>query len=281
MLEEVDLIEPGEQAHAPAFRRLRAYRGAAKEVGWFAFNVAIWPLGLVDEAVRGSARKVRLRKPKQVAMPRRRPTKDAAQVPIILVHGYFHNRSGLVVMERALRKHGFQNVHTFSYNPLRKDIPALAEMLKQRVETVTMKTGCSRVHLVGHCLGGLVCRYYVEKLSGCHRVHTVVTIGTPHKGTVIAYGGRSPAARQMRPDSQFIKEMVRCRKPRSVRYLSYYTNLDAIVVPSTSAILANGNGSRVKNILVHDLGHLSLLISPELIGSIASNLSDLDSEGCA
>lgn len=276
MLEEIDLIELGEQTTTPAFRRFQAYRGAVREVGWIAFNIAIWPIGLVDEAVRGGARRLRFRKPKDLPKPRRRPTKDAAEVPIVLVHGYFHNRSGLMVMERALRRHGFRNVHTFSYNPLRKDIPAIAELLKQRVERITMKTGCSRVHLVGHSLGGLVCRYYVEKLSGCNRVHTVVTIGTPHKGTVVAYGGRSPAARQMRPDSDFIKQMVKCRKPRSVRYISYYTNLDAIIVPAHSAVMPNGNGSRVKNILVHDLGHLSLLISPELIASIAGNLSELN-----
>lgn len=273
MLEEADLIEL-EQQMSPATRRLGAYRGAIKELSWVAFNVAIWPAALVDEAVRGGVRKVSVGK----KAPARtlRPTKDAAKIPILLVHGYFHNRGGLLVMQRALKRHGFTDVHTFTYNPLGKDIPAMAGLLQQRVERIRQRTGSSRVHLVGHSLGGLVCRYYVEKMGGCTKTHTVVTIGTPHSGTRLAYAGRSPSARQMRPDSEFIKEMIRCRKPRSVRYLSYYTNLDAVIRPARSAMMPARAGARIKNILVRDLGHLSLLISPELIGSIAGNLSDLD-----
>lgn len=271
LLEEMDLAKSGGDSSPPAFRRLRAYRGAVQEAGWIALNMAAWPLTLVDEAVRTGAEKVR----KESTVPiRQTPATEAAVVPILLVHGYFQNRGGLLYMQRCLKKQGFKSVHMFCYNPVRKSIPEMANCLSARVEQVMARTGAHQVHLVGHSLGGLICRYYVEKMSCSKKIHTLVTIATPHNGTVMAYGGRSPAARQMRPDSEFIQIMKTSRKPRSVRYISYYSNLDAIVLPARSAILSNGNGSNVKNILVHDMGHLSLLISPELVASVGSKLSE-------
>lgn len=299
MRKAVDLVELDQSSGNPVLRRLRSYRGAALEVGWMAVNMAVWPVALVDEAVRSGARRVRIRLPAEQLRLKIRPARDSSdsggsqllprvsrtgrpllpprppgEVPILLVHGYFHNRSGLLIMERALRKHGFKQIQCFTYNPLRKDVGQLAVMLKERVEALVSKTGSQKIHLIGHSLGGLVCRYYIEQLGGGCRVHTVVTIGTPHEGTVLANRGRSAAARQMRPSSELVAQMKACRKPKSVRYLSYYSNLDA-VVPVGSAVLSNGNGSRVKNILVHDLGHMSLLTSPRLLASIATHLSEL------
>jgi triacylglycerol lipase len=247
-------------------------------------NVAFWPVALVDGAVKAGTGKIPRPTRRKVTEPlsskaeskKRTSAKlsaEQAQIPIVLVHGYFHNRSGLLYMERALRRHGFANVQTFSYNPLRKSIPDMAAKLQLKIDAIKKTTGAPKVYLVGHSLGGLICRYYTEQLGGHRMVDTLVTVGTPHHGTVIAYAGRSASARQMRPNSDFMQAMQRVRKPRSVRYISYYSNLDAIVVPAHSAILENGNGSSVKNILVHDQGHLSLLVSPELIASIASNLT--------
>lgn len=253
-------------------RRLGTYRGLLREAGWLAFNTTLWPLGLVDEAARSAFQRLGSR-PTSESDPPVVVNPDAAEVPIVLIHGYFHNRSGMLLMRRALRRHGFRRVHTFGYNPLRKSIPQIAKGLERKVEAIVDGCGISRVHLVGHSLGGLIARYYTEHLGGHRLVESLVSLGTPHRGTVLARAGRSTTAKQMRPGSDFLNLMASSDKPRSVRYFSYYSNLDLLVVPSGSAILENGDGSRVRNLLVHDLGHLSLLINPELIDSIAENLS--------
>lgn len=277
LLEEVDLRHSVEPASAQIpHRRLATFRGIAREVGSIAFSLAVWPVGLVDEAVQIGARRVR--RPLKT-LPRRsprarHPDTRAAEVPIILIHGYFHNRSGFMVMQRALRRHGFCNVIAFGYNPLGKSIPEIAEKLGCRVEEVLASTGADKVHFVGHSLGGLIARYYVEYLGGKTRTHTLVTLGAPHRGTLTAYAGRSQSAKQMRPGSEFMARMSSKGVAGSVRYFSYYSNLDALVVPAESAILAGGNGN-VTNVLVHDLGHLSLLIDQELIEEIAGRLSEL------
>ena len=272
MLEEIDLeeLEAQPQDLRRALRRADTYRGVAREIGWAAFNLAVWPIGLADEAIRTGVRRIPPWRPKAVT----EPTGVAAETPIILIHGYFHNRSGLMVMSRALRRQGFKSVHAFNYNPLRRDIPEMAESVGRRVEQVLQETGAKKVHLVGHSLGGLLARWFVEQMGGHSKVHSVVTLGTPHNGTLLAHAGRSPASRQMRPGSDLLKTLGSKPLPKSVRYLSYYSNLDVLIKPSRSACLKSGNCDNVRNILVHDMGHLSLLISPELIESIAGNLSE-------
>lgn len=272
VISEEDLHQLEEQPAelARLFLRAPTYRAFAKEIGWAFFNLAVWPFGLVDEAVHVGFTK--LRPPKKIA--KSKPSNDAAEIPIILIHGYFHNRSGLMVMRRALRRHGFRDVETFGYNPLRKGIPELAESLTLQVKRVLQQSGSKKVHLIGHSLGGLIARWYVEQAGGSSKVHTVVTLGTPHSGTFLAHAGRSPVSRQMRRGSEVLRQLAEKPLPKSVRYFSYYSELDVLVKPSRSACLENGGGQNVRNILVHDLGHLSLLISPELIESIAGNLSE-------
>lgn len=271
MLEEVDLQSKAPGFAESSFRRMTVYQGIARELGSLAFNLAMWPVGLADEAVRAGVR--RMRKPSgngngkvECAAP------EAAEVPILLLHGYFHNRSAFVLMQRALRKKGFQNVEAFSYNPLRKGIPEIADKVACRVGEILDGTGASKLHLVGHSLGGLLARYYAEEMGGSERVMSITTLGTPHYGTIAAYASRSPTAKQMRPGSELLARLASRELPHYVRYTSYYSNLDALVVPSESAVLSGGNGN-VRNIRVRDLGHLSLLISPELIESVVENLS--------
>lgn len=277
MLEEVDLrrLEEEGGSFSSPLVRVAAYRGAAREIGWMAFNAAVWPLGVVDGAFRVGAARVMRRARRNGHNGRAAEAgasrKKATEVPILLVHGYFHNHSGFLVMRRALRRQGFCNVRTFNYSPLRKGIPELAAEVGAAAERVIAECGSKSVHIVGHSLGGLLARYYVERLGGKKKVNTIVTLGTPHYGTLSAYLARSQTARQMRPGSDLLRELNGSPRPKSVRYLSYYSNLDALVVPSASAVLEDPSPN-VKNILVHDLGHMSLLISAELISSISARL---------
>jgi len=43
-----------------------------------------------------------------------------------------------------------------------------------------------KVHLIGHSMGGLDCRYYIDKLGGHKNVMSLTTVGTPHRGSGIA-----------------------------------------------------------------------------------------------
>ena len=121
------------------------------------------------------------------------PTAGRTSPPVVLLHGFIDNRSVFVLLRRSLAQHGWQQVESLNYSPLTCDIRTAAELLGRHVEEICERTGHEQVDIVGHSLGGLIARYYVQRLGGDLRVRTLVTLGTPHSGTrAVAAGERAP-----------------------------------------------------------------------------------------
>ena len=58
--------------------------------------------------------------------------------------------------------------------------------LKQRVEEALVQTGASKVHIIAHSMGGLDSRRMIVDLGMADKVASLTTIGTPHRGTILA-----------------------------------------------------------------------------------------------
>ena len=90
-------------------------------------------------------------------------------------------------MNRSLRRRGFAHVCSWNYSPLLTDIARgaadLGAHIEQHLRADRATTGCTSS---GHSLGGLIARYYVQRQGGDHRVESLVTLGTPHQGSVWA-----------------------------------------------------------------------------------------------
>ena len=199
-----------------ALRRPETYVGQARELLSTARCAVTYPLGVIDQIVTTG-----------------RPGGDATHdTPVLLVHGFAHNRSGWFVLQDHLRRAGFSSVHTLNYNPWRHDIPQLAARLAERVAQVKAITGAERVHVVGHSLGGLIIRWYVQELGGDLDVNTAVTIASPHEGSQLALfpvPGRT--AHELRPGSWVIRRLADGARASDVRWIAYYSNLDMLVSP--------------------------------------------------
>lgn len=269
-LDDRALIRRQLRAASRTLVRPRAYVGAAREIALAAFHVATYPLGMVPSA-----------QPVQVPLATRRrsastgtPMAEAtARIPVVLVHGYVHNHSAFLVMSGALRRAGFAHVHGLNYNPLRAGIPEIADMLAREVERVLGATGASRCILVGHSMGGIVARYYTQELAKPGTIDTVVTLGTPHRGTYTAHLGPGPAARQLRPRSALLRRLEEGARPSDTRWIAYYSDLDIMVTPAVSAKLVHP-ALAATNIRLHDTGHLSLLLSGEAMRSIVEHFTN-------
>ena len=257
-----------------AMLRPRTYPGFAKEILMTSLNVALYPAGLISDALKVEDA-VRLGDKYTSQVPLRYLDPVAASTPIILLHGYFHNRSAFVVMKRSLRKFGFRSVDTMNYNVIGHDVQELAQQLAAHVDEVLECTEATHVHLIGHSLGGLVARYYIQRLGGHEKVHTCITLGTPHRGTHAAWVGRGKTARQLRPGSLLLRQLARSSRAMPVRFISIYSNLDSLVLPAVNAKITEP-ALRARNVLVKDLGHLSLLISRPIIRAIAEALANPD-----
>ena len=201
---------------------------------------------------------------------------EAAGTPIVLVHGIADNRSIFTLLRRALRRRGFRHVHAFGYGVFASDVRVVAEQLGAFVEEVCAEQGAEQVHLIGHSLGGIVARYYMQRLGGDARVHTLVTIGTPHGGTLPARLVPHPLMRSLRPGSEVIAELAMPAPGCRTRMLSFWSDRDPIVLPRSSGRLEHAD-LNVRNVLVRGVGHSSLLVDGRVVYEVVSTLADLDS----
>jgi len=202
----------------------------------------------------------------------------AAGTPIILVHGLVDNRSIFTLLRRALRRRGFGRVMTLNYSPFTQDIRTVAARLGELVERTCEETGYERVHVVGHSLGGVIARYYVQRLGGDVRVHTLCTLGAPHTGTVAAHLGRQKVVRQLRPGSDVMRELAEPAPGLRTRFVAFWSDLDQLVVPKRSARIDHPDLS-ARNILLKGVGHMSLPIDGRVVREIATVLAHLDEDG--
>ena len=80
-----------------------------------------------------------------------------------------------------------QDFYVYTYD-WRQTLPKQAENFKKYVDNILIaKPPETKVRLVGHSLGGLVIRSYLDTYPTNHHVLSAMTIGTPHMGAVDAY----------------------------------------------------------------------------------------------
>jgi pimeloyl-ACP methyl ester carboxylesterase len=267
LLDPADLEELRGQSRL--LPRARSAFGAVRELAWFGVDIALYPLGFLAGSAsdRMTERWLNHHRPLPLDIDC-----EVRGTPIVMVHGWFHNRSGFFVMRRALRRVGFAHLYDMNLNPIGQNVQTLAARLAERVDEVLAKTGADRVHLIGHSLGGIVARYYVQSLNGADQVDTVITLGTPHRGTYAAFGATGRVARQLRPGSTFLRALEASARPSHVRWIAFSTNLDVLVVPSRNARLET-EALQAENLVIRDLGHMSLLVSPDLIHDVVVRLA--------
>ena len=253
----------------------RVATGMAREAGWVTAHLMTYPLGLIAEPTS---------KPKRHTLGGLSPHQrslvhyavDAAATPILLVHGIVDNHTIFSPLERALRRRGFTDLSSFDYGVLTSDVRATAQDLAIAVEKLTTESGYEKVHVIGHSLGGLITRYYVQRMGGHERVHTVVTLGTPHQGTMLARAGSVlPLIRQLRPDSDLIAELGEPAPACDTRFIAFHSDLDQLIVPGRNARIEHPD-LRVRNVAVHGIGHMSLTNDRGIAFQIAAALAHLD-----
>ena len=75
----------------------------------------------------------------------------------------------------------YRPVYFFSYD-WRGSNTVSAESLKLAIEKITAETGCEKVDLVCHSMGGLVASAYYASYASEERVGKIITCGTPYEG---------------------------------------------------------------------------------------------------
>jgi triacylglycerol lipase len=251
--------------------------GIAVEGVWVTLHLALYPWGLLED---------KLDEASHLSVAHLSPVQrglivgdvEAAGTPIILIHGVIDNRSIFTVLRRSLRGRGFGRLYALNYSPFTDDIADVAARLRTLIEDVCEQTGYERVHIVGHSMGGLIARYYVQRLGGDAHVHTVVTLGSPHGGTVPARYSVWPVIRQMRTDGSIITELAEPAPGCRTRFIAIWSDLDQLVLPQRNARIQHPD-LRARNILLRGIGHMSLPVDRRVVHEISSALAQLDHDG--
>ena len=155
-------------------------KGLAVELTWVAAHVVTYPFGVIEEKATPDVERFSLEGLPPVHRGLIIGDVEAAGTPILLLHGLVDNRSIFTVLRRALRRRGFGRIWTMNYHVLTHDVRAAAQRLAATIDAICEQTGYERIHVIGHSMGGIIARYYVQRMGGDERVHTLVTLGSPH-----------------------------------------------------------------------------------------------------
>lgn len=189
------------------------------------------------------------------------------QQPIILVHGYMDSGDALVmpILKENLVKIGYRasDIYIISFgDPLTTiDSPDVyAAVLLSYVKQISEAYG-KKVDLVCHSMGGLVARWCVEKLAGDQYVDDMVTLATPHQGTLMSFVMYwTPACQAMAPGSDFLKALNDGTLAQGVEYTAVYALLDEIVTPNSYAMIPSPeikSVAKARNIEAGFVGHIT------------------------
>jgi len=181
---------------------------------------------------------------------------DPRSPPVLMIPGIYCNAGIWWWMRRRLAKSGLRAI-AINLEPLLASIEDLADQLAAHIEGVCAATGADRVILLGHSMGGLVARTYVQRSGAAARVVKVITLATPHHGSELARLAIGVGGKQLRPGNPWLASLNESESGASdVPLVSLFTWQDNFVAPQDSPMLANAT-----NIALTGIGHLSLLFS--------------------
>lgn len=194
---------------------------------------------------------------------------SGASRPILLVHGYVNDPNVWWLQKMWLRSLGLGPIYTVNLGKPFKSIRTYAKKVKAKAEAIAEEEGREDLTVIGHSMGGLVSAWYATKLAKKGTVIDLITIASPLEGTPIARVAIGEDAKEMRPNSEFIKELRdSILENRSIQFYHIATRRDHLIIPGTSALIKNH-----EQYLFDDLGHASLLYSKRLAKKIAEWIS--------
>lgn len=163
-----------------------------------------------------------------------------------------------------------------SLEPVFGSIDDYALQIEEAVTKVTVCTGLTPL-LICHSMGGLAARAWLRKAPANgqetpeHRVHHVITIGTPHFGTLLSTQTYPPNAAQMAFNSTWLAQLARDENAmsptRNKLFTCFYCNCDNIVFPTATATLAGAD-----NRLVEAVAHLAMAYDPVVMDACVAKL---------
>lgn len=183
---------------------------------------------------------------------------------VVLLHGLFASAGVLRPLRTYIERETGMRTASFSYMP-GPGVKALAARLSLLIERLPLN---SSVHLVGHSMGGLVARFYVQSMPTSRHIVQTISLASPFRGTAQARWLPVGFGRDVSPGSQVLRWLAETANDTPIPHTSFVAPLDTIVTPAESAVFWHGDAIEVAG-----LGHNALLYDPEVHAHIARRIT--------
>lgn len=183
------------------------------------------------------------------------------QRAVVLVHGFFCNRGVWNRWVPRLREAGVPHIALLMEPPF-AGIDSNVATIDDAIVRATQATGLPPV-LVCHSMGGLALRAWWRShaASAASRVHSVITIASPHQGTFTAQLASGDNARQMRRNSPWLSALAEdeAEDGRRRHFTCFYSHCDNIVMPASTGVLPGADNRHIDG-----MPHIALVYAPEV-----------------
>jgi triacylglycerol lipase len=175
------------------------------------------------------------------------PTGAAGQRGVLMVHGFVCNRGLWNPWMTRLRELRAPYI-AVNLEPVFGSIDRYVQTLDDAICRLETATGLAPI-VVAHSMGGLAVRAWLRDRAGDARVHSVVTIGTPHHGTWMARFAVTDNGRQMRHDNAWLASLAASEShARRSLFTCYFGHCDNIVFPAANGMLPGATNRHVPGI---------------------------------
>jgi pimeloyl-ACP methyl ester carboxylesterase len=198
-----------------------------------------------------------------------RIARDEATDVVVLVHGFFASAGVFRPLKKRLERNPKTRVASFSHLP-GATVPSIAFLLGHLVAKIPNHV---RVHVVGHSLGGVVARYYVQELGGHARVAQTISLAAPFGGAPMATRAPVFVGRDLHPESSLLARIRARAAEHGVPHVSI-AGTDDRTVPHASAIFPWG-----ETISLEGRGHNTLLFDEEVARIVVDRIKTIGAGG--
>lgn len=192
--------------------------------------------------------------------------------PLLLVHGFLCNGAVWNPLAKRLGRQG-RSFISVCLEPSYRDFEKQLADLDLAVLAWLAHTGRPQLTLIGHSMGGLLVRAYVERHP--QRCAAVICVAAPHHGTFLGDWFHGLEGGPPSPRCQWLQRFNRRSGEHiAIPALNLWSADDAIVLPASSARLA-ATPERAE----HGYGHMALVAAPQPCAALMQALQQFELAG--
>ena len=169
--------------------------------------------------------------------------------PIVLIHGLWNSADIFSLITSQLDEKGIE----YFAPTLKHDygMTSIIELTNALNDLILERYGFGKdLDILGFSMGGIIGRYWIVKFNGYKRTRQFITVGSPHKGTLISqlvpkYPFRGIS--EMKINSFLLRDLSQYDYLlKGINCISFFTYWDLMVFPGWRANLNSGEKISLK-----------------------------------